>query len=97
MLQGDDIYDLLKDYQTTKENTIIREGILKHLKLDGDSLEKIVNQIKAIEDYEHKVIEIYDKSIDIDWDHPMCHNSLIKQERHFCGCITYQHHIRCLC
>ena len=75
----------------TDEDRAITENILKHLKLDGNNLDNIVNEINTIQDNEEKIKKIIEYSKDIDWEHECCPNTLIRWEKNECAYIAYFH------
>ena len=75
----------------TDEDRAITENILKHLKLDGNNLDNIVNEINTIQDNEEKIKKIIEFSKNIDWEHECCPNTLIRWEKNECAYIAYFH------
>ena len=65
--------------------------ILKHLKLEGEKIKDIVNEINNIQDNEEKIKKIIEYSKDIDWEHECCPNTLIRWEKNECAYIAYFH------
>ena len=65
--------------------------ILKHLKLEGEKIKDIVNEINNIQDNEEKINRIIECSKDIDWEHECCPNTLIRWENNECAYIAYFH------
>ena len=72
----------------TDEDRAITENILKHLKLDGNNLDNIVNEINTIQDNEEKIKKIIEYSKDIDWENECCPNTLIRWEKNECFIIA---------
>ena len=75
----------------TKEDKEIKQKVLQHLKLDGNKLDQIVNEINKIKNNTKKIEKIIEYSKDIDWNNPMCPNTLIKHENNACTVISYFH------
>ena len=65
--------------------------ILKHLKLEGEKIKDIVNEINNIQDNEEKIKKIIEYSKDIDWENECCPNTLIRWENNECAYIAYFH------
>ena len=75
----------------TDEDKAITDKIFKHLKLDGNNLDNIVNEINTIQDNEEKIKKIIEYSKDIDWENECCPNTLIRWEKNECAYIAYFH------
>ena len=65
--------------------------ILKHLKLEGEKIKDIVNEINNIQDNEEKIKKIIKYSKDINWENECCPNTLIRWENNECAYIAYFH------
>ena len=74
-----------------EEDKELTPKILKHLKLDGNNLDNIVNEINAIQDNKEKINRIIEYSKDIDWENECCPNTLIRWEKNECAYIAYFH------
>ncbi len=91
VITEEDISEFTKDYQEPKDVDITTDGILKHLKLDNNQLNAIVEEVNNESKDIDKINKILEYTVDIDWDNPMCPNTLIKQKDNLCAYISYFH------
>ncbi len=75
----------------TEEDKKITPLILKHLKLDNNQLNAIVEEVNKCSKDIDKLNKILEYTVDIDWNNPMCPNTLIKQKDNLCAYISYFH------
>ena len=75
----------------TEKDEELTPQILKHLKLEGEKIKDIVNEINNIQDNEEKIKKIIEYSKDIDWENECCPNTLIRWENNECAYIAYFH------
>ena len=87
----DSVDKSLENAIITEEDRKITPLILKHLKLDGDTLNAIVTEVNKCSDNVEKIKKILEYTVDIDWNNPMCPNTLIRQEKNSCIYISYFH------
>ena len=91
VITEEDILKAEENYKYSEEIEITTQKIFKHLKLDGNNLDNIVNEINNIQDNEEKIKKIIEYSKDIDWENECCPNTLIKWEKNECAYIAYFH------
>jgi len=75
----------------TEEDEALTPQILKHLKLNNNNLDKIINEINGISNNIDKINRIIEFSKDIDWENECCPNTLIRWEKNECAYIAYFH------
>ena len=75
----------------TEEDKELTPKIFKHLKLDDNNLNKIINEINHISNNIDKINRIIECSKDIDWENECCPNTLIRWENNECAYIAYFH------
>ena len=75
----------------TEEDKELTPKILKHLKLNNNNLDKIINEINGISNNIDKINRIIECSKDIDWENECCPNTLIRWEKNECAYIAYFH------
>ena len=75
----------------TEEDKELTPKILKHLKLNNNNLDKIINEINGISNNIDKINRIIEYSKDIDWKNECCPNTLIRWEKNECAYIAYFH------
>ncbi|MBQ2350348.1 MAG: hypothetical protein II393_03680 [Cytophagales bacterium] len=91
IITEEDIKEAERNYVEPDEVPITTEGILKHLNLEEQTLQHIVNDVNSVGNKEEKIKKILEYTVDINWDAPMCPNTLIKQEDNLCSYISYFH------
>ena len=75
----------------TEEDKELTPKILKHLKLNNNNLDKIINEINGISNNIDKINRIIEYSKDINWENECCPNTLIRWEKNECVYIAYFH------
>ena len=75
----------------TEEDKELTPKILKHLKLNNNNSNKIINEINGISNNIDKINRIIEFSKDIDWENECCPNTLIRWEKNECAYIAYFH------
>jgi hypothetical protein len=87
----DSVDKSLENAIITEDDREITKLILKHLKLDNNKLNDIVEEVISCSKDIDKIKKILEYTVDIDWDNPMCPNTLIKQKDNLCSYISYFH------
>ena len=73
------------------EDKKITPKILQHLNLEEQTLQHILKDVNSVGNKAEKIKKILEYTVDINWDAPMCPNTLIKQEDNLCSYISYFH------
>ena len=86
----DCLYDS-KETDINDEEGNIKDAIMRHLKLDENKLDEIIEELKKIDNQKEKFIKVIEYVMDIDWESPMYPNTLIQWGKNKCWYIAHFH------